>query len=136
MSKLSVALALSGAALVALPQAAAAQSMGAPTGAEITGHSVQVNTNGVTNTVYFDPGGSARILSAGGREVQGQWFIENQNLCLATGGGARECWPYQSAFVAGQPVTLTSSCGTSTWTPISTAQPMMAPPPVRQGERG
>lgn len=135
MSKLSVALALGGAMLIALPQAAAAQ-MGAPNGAEITGHSVQVNAGGVTNTVYFDPGGSARILSAGGREVQGQWFIENQNLCLATGGGARECWPYQQAFVAGQPMTMTSSCGTSQWTAVSTAQPMMAPPPVRQGERG
>jgi hypothetical protein len=30
-------------------------------GTEITGQSVQVETNGVTNTVYFDPGGVARI---------------------------------------------------------------------------
>ncbi len=103
-------------------------------GAEITGHAVQVETNGVVNTVNFDPGGSARIVSPSGQTVQGRWFIDNQQLCLET--SARECWPYQQAFQTGQQVVLTSSCAaTSRWTPISTNQPMM-PTMQRRGERG
>jgi len=138
MKKTSVAAALGGAFLVSAfaSGSAAAQSMGPPNGAEITGHAVQVDTNGVVNTVYFDQGGAARIVSQGGTEVQGRWFVENQNLCLATGSTARECWPYQAAFRAGQPVVLTSDCqATSRWTAMSTTEPPL-PPPVRRGERG
>ena len=43
-------------ALGALPAAALAQAW--TPGSEIVGQSVQVTTNGVTNTVYLDPGGS------------------------------------------------------------------------------
>jgi len=101
---------------------------------EITGHSVQVQTGAVTNTIYFDPGGNARIVTPSGNEVQGRWFVENQNLCLQT-SSARECWPYRTAFETGRAVDLTSSCsGTSRWTPIST-QPMM-PATRSRGERG
>ena len=133
MNKTSVA-ALGGAFLIALaPQAASAQTGWTP-GMEITGHAVQVQTNGVTNTVYFDPGGNARIVTPSGSEVQGRWSVENQNLCLSTGAGARECWPYRTAFQTGQAVDLTSSCSvTSRWTPIST-QPM--PTVQSRGERG
>ena len=134
MKKSSVTAVLGGAALVSLlmPIAAAAQM---PMGAEITGHAVRVDSAGVINTVYYDPGGSARIVSASGREVPARWFVENQQLCLET--GARECWPYQTAFQAGQPVTLTSTCAaTSSWTALSTAP--LGPPPTmeRSGERG
>ena len=135
MNKTSVAAALGGAMLVslALPQAASAQ-MWTPTGAEITGHAVRVETGGQTNTVHFDPGGTARIETQSGRMVDGRWFVENQNLCLQT-SAARECWPYRAAFQAGQPMDLTSSCAiTSRWTPISTMQPM--PTQQRSGERG
>ena len=34
-------------------------------GSEIVGQSVQVTTNGVTNTIYLDPGGVARIVTPG-----------------------------------------------------------------------
>ncbi|HEV2748054.1 MAG TPA: hypothetical protein VGW34_12245 [Allosphingosinicella sp.] len=136
MNKTFVAVALGGALLAFAPQAAAAQGMGPPTGAEITGHSVQAETNGVVNTIYFDAGGGVRIVSPAGREVQGTWTVENNRLCLATGAGALECWTYQSAFQPGQPVTLTSDCGTSRWTAVSTATMMPPEPPVRQGERG
>lgn len=133
MNKASVA-ATGGAFLLAAfaSTGAAAQSMWMP-GSEITGHGVQVQTNGVNNTVYFDPGGNARIVSQGGTEVQGRWSVANQQLCLETGTN-RECWPYQRAFQAGQPVDLTSTCSvTSRWTPISVQQ--MAPM-QRSGERG
>ena len=133
MNKTSVA-ALGGALLLAWAPQAAAQTGWTP-GMEITGHAVQVQTGGVTNTVYFDPGGTARIVTPSGSEVQGRWSVENQNLCLSTGAGGRECWPYRTAFQAGQAVDLTSSCSvTSRWTPIST-QPM-APTVQSKGERG
>lgn len=135
MNKTSIAIALGGALLAFAPQAALAQ-MGPPTGAELIGQSVQVDTNGVVNTIYFDPGGTARIMSSGGREVQGNWFMENGRMCLQTGTG-RECWSgYNAPFTAGMPMTMTSDCGTSRWTAVSTAQPMMPEPPVRRGERG
>lgn len=135
MNKTSVAAAVSGAFLVSLLAApAAAQSTWIP-GNEITGHAVRVDTNGVTNTVYFDPGGQARIVSQGGTEVMGRWSAANQQLCLETGANVRECWPYQTAFQAGQPVDLTSTCAvTSRWTPLSVQQ--MQPTMQRSGERG
>lgn len=141
MNKTSVAAALGGASLIFVfaPQAASAQAW--PTGAELNGQSISVERGGVVNTVYFDPGGMARITSDTGREVQGRWFVENQTLCLQLATGDRECWPYQAAFPAGQPVSLTSSCGPSTWTWLAAA-PMPPPPPPpeptfeRGGERG
>ncbi|HEX8401133.1 MAG TPA: hypothetical protein VF628_05460 [Allosphingosinicella sp.] len=123
----------SGAMLACLAAPTAAFAQGGPDGSEIIGHSVQVEANGTTNTVFFDPGGNARILSAAGTEVQGRWSVANQQMCLSV-GSLRECWPYQQAFQAGQPVTLTSDCAvTSRWTPVSTAP---TAPPTRRGERG
>ena len=119
------------AAAVALPAAASAQAW--TPGAEIVGQSVQVTTNGVTNTVYLDAGGSARIVTPGGNTLPGTWSAAGGQLCL-NNGTAQECWPYASPFQAGQPVTLTSSCGSSsTWLASSTNS---APPPAGRSERG
>ena len=102
-------------------------------GSEISGQSAQVTTNGVTNTVYFDPGGGARIVSPGGTTVNATWSAATGQLCLNT-GAAQECVPYASAFQAGVPVSLTSSCGSATtWTANGTNA--MAPPRAG-GERG
>lgn len=115
-------------AIAALPSAAFAQAVGS----EIIGQPVQVTTNGVTNTVYLDPGGTARIVTPGGNTVAGTWTAANGQLCLSN-GSAQECWPYNSPFQPGQPQTLTSSCNsTSTWL----AQNTNEPPPVEKGERG
>lgn len=138
MRKTSVAAGLGGGllAMVLGASGAAAQTAWQP-GSELAGHSVQVNANGVVNTVYFDQGGTARILTPSGREVAGRWTTENQTLCLETGAAVRECWPYATAFQAGVPVTLTSSCAvTSQWTPVSTATPPPPPAMERRGERG
>ena len=127
------AFACAAAMVCAMAPLSAAAAQGMANGSEIIGHSIQVEANGTTNTVYFDPGGNARILSAGGTEVPGRWSVANQQLCLSV-GTLRECWPYQAAFQAGQPVTLTSDCAvTSRWTPVSTAP---TAPPTRSGERG
>ena len=115
--------------LMALPGVAVAQD-----GSEIIGQPLQVTTNGATNTIYLDPGGTARILTPSGNTVPGNWSIANGQLCLSA-AGAQECWPYTTPFSVGQPLTLASSCNqSSTWlaTPTNTA-----PPPARQGgERG
>jgi hypothetical protein len=115
--------------LTALPGVAFAQAA-----TEIIGQPIQVTTNGVTNTVYLDAGGTARIMTPGGNTVPGTWTAANSQLCLSN-GSAQECWPYTAPFQAGQAVTLTSSCNsTSTWLAASTNGP---PPPAGQkGERG
>ena len=116
------------ASVVALPGVALAQWT---PGSEVVGQSVQVTTNGVTNTVYLDQGGAARIVSPGGNMVQGSWTAANGQLCLSAGAGT-ECWPYAGPFQAGQPVTLTSNCNaTSTWLATSTNGPT-----GQRGERG
>jgi hypothetical protein len=128
MSKGVVTSLVYGAVLLGAPLSAA-YAQWTP-GSELVGQAVQVETNGVANTIYFDPGGAARIVSPNGTVVPGTWSAANSQLCLQTGGG-QECWPYQSAFQAGQPVTLVSSCQVSSrWTPQSTN-----PTQVR-GERG
>jgi hypothetical protein len=133
MSKRLTASKLILAALVAVPAASFAQ-VWVP-GSEIVGQSVVVETNGVANTVYFDAGGAARIVSPQGKVVNASWTAANNNLCL-NNGAASECWPYQQAFQAGQRVTLTSNCqAVSNWLPNGTNS--MAPPVKENlGERG
>lgn len=111
-----------------VPGAALAQ--GWTPGSEVVGQSIQVTTNGVTNTVYLDPAGAARVITPGGRTVPGTWTASGGQLCLSTGGPS-ECWPYTGPFQAGQPVTLTSNCNsTSTWLASATNGP------TPRGERG
>ena len=128
--KLTSAL-VAGMTLVAASGAASAQTW--TPGSEIVGQSVQVNTNGTVNTVYFDQGGAARIMTPSGNSTPGRWSVASEQLCLDIGTGPAECWPYKSAFQAGQNVTLTSSCGaTSQWLANSTN----APEQQRMPERG
>jgi len=116
--------------IIGVPGMALAQAV---PGSEIVGQPVTVTTNGVSNTVYLDPGGTARVMTPGGNTVAGTWSAANGQLCLST-GAAQECWPYASPFQAGQPVTLTSSCGSSsTWLASSTNTP---PATGQRGERG
>lgn len=129
MQKPSLATAIAGLAVLTAPAAALAQW--AP-GSEIVGQTVQVTTNGVNNSIFLGPGGQAQITTPGGNVIPASWTAANGQLCLNT-GAARECWAYNAAFQPGQPVTLTSTCGTSTWLANSTNQP---PAPQVQGERG
>ena len=128
-NKLAAAL-LAGMTVIVAPGAASAQ-MWTP-GSEIVGQSVQVNTNGTVNTVYFDQGGAARIMTPAGNSIPGRWSVANQQLCLDIGTGPGECWPYRSAFQAGQNVSLTSSCNvTSQWLANSTNMPEQQSMPER-----
>ena len=130
MKKPSLATALASAAVLFAPAAAFAQWV---PGSEITGQTVMVQTNGITNSVYFGPGGQATITTPGGTVIPATWSASGGNLCL-NNGTAQECWPYASAFQPGQQVTLTSNCGTSSWLANSTNQPPPPQPPA--GERG
>ena len=136
-----VAAVLGSAALVAAaPSTASAQTgmMMTPTGAELQGHAVRVETPTGWNTLYFEPNGALRIAAPSGNEVaRGRWFVQDQTMCLALESGARECVPYQRAFQASQPVSLISDCGTaSQWTALSVNQMAPPPEPRRRGERG
>ena len=132
MSKRLICRMIAGTALMAAPLTAGFAQTWIP-GSEIAGHSVQVETNGVMNTVMFQPGGVASIQTPGGNAVPATWSVSNNMLCL-NASGAQECWPYTQPFQAGQQMTLTSSCQVaSRWLPLSTSQPPM-PAPV--GERG
>lgn len=120
-----------GLSIVALPSAAFAQ--GWTPGSEIVGQQVQVTTNGTTNTVMLNPGGTAAITTPNGTAVPATWQAANGQLCLSASGG-QECWPYNNPFQAGQPQTLTSSCNSaSTWLAQNTNQP---PTRAQKGERG
>jgi hypothetical protein len=132
--KIGILLRIAAASLAvgSLPGAAFGQAGWTP-GSEIVGQPVQVTTNGVTNTVYLDQGGTARIMTPAGNTVPASWSASSGQLCLSE-GGAQECWPYAGPFQAGQPTTLTSSChATSTWLAATTNGP---PPPATRGERG
>ena len=130
MSKKLTAALVAGMGLIVAPSAASAQ-MWTP-GSEIVGQSVQVNTNGTVNTVYFDQNGAARIMTPSGNSVPGRWSVANQQLCLDIGTGPAECWPYRSAFQAGQNVSLTSNCNvTSQWLANSTNMPEQQSMPER-----
>lgn len=116
--------------IVALPGVAFAQAWSP--GSEILGQPIQVTTNGVTNTVYLDAGGTARVVTPGGNTLPATWTAASGQMCL-NNGAAQECWPYNSPFQAGMPQTLTSSCAsTSTWLAQATNQAM----PTARGERG
>jgi len=136
MNSLSVArVPVAIAAAAALPAAAFAQPAWTPA-SEIVGQPVQVTTNGVTDTISLSPGGQATITSPGGTVVNGGWAATGGQLCLMN-GAARECVPYAGPFQAGQPMTLTSSCGaTETWLAAATNAPPAPPPPAVKGERG
>ncbi|HEX3424307.1 MAG TPA: hypothetical protein VHS33_13035 [Sphingomicrobium sp.] len=124
-----------GIAVGLIPAAALAQAGWTP-GVEVIGQPIQVTTNGVTNTVYLDPGGQLRVMTPGGQTIPGSWTAANGQLCLSV-AGRQECVPYSGPFQAGAPTTLTSSCGASeTWLAQATNAP--PPPPARgqKGERG
>ena len=138
--KIVAGFAVASLAFIAIPVTAASAQAGWVPGSEIVGQSVQVQTNGVTNTVYFDPGGAARIMTPNGTAIPATWTASGGNLCLY-GSGSQECWPYQAPFQAGQPMMLTSSCQASSQWLASATNPMMPPPvqqpmPQTQGERG
>ena len=98
---------------------------------EVIGQPIQATTNGVTNTLYFDPDGTVRIITPNGNTVAGTWAMQNGNLCV-TKGGVTACWPY-TQFVAQQPKTMTSSCNSvTTWV----AQNTNGPQNRGSGERG
>jgi hypothetical protein len=107
-------------AFVALSAATAASAQWVP-GTEIAGQQVQVQTNGVLNTVYFESGGVAQISSpSGATVVTANWTAADGKICLKT-ESTFDCYPYRAPFTARVPVDLLSDCGVlSRWTALTT----------------
>ncbi|MGI8704759.1 MAG: hypothetical protein ACR2JJ_03005, partial [Sphingomicrobium sp.] len=117
-----------GAAMLAPLSAAVAQVPGS----EIVGQTLQVQAQGVTNSVYLAPDGTAQITTPQGMTVPATWSAANNQFCIAAGGNT-ECVPYSQPFQPGQQVALTSSCQqVLTLLATSTNQPVQQP----TGERG
>lgn len=116
------------AALASLFLASAASAQWVP-GSEIMGQQVQVQTNGVTNVITFQPDGVATISSpSGAKVVNANWTAGDGQLCLTT-SSTYDCYTYNAPFQAGQPVDLLSNCAVrSRWL----ASSINVPP----GERG
>jgi hypothetical protein len=90
-------------AIAALVTASAASAQWVP-GMEITGQQVQVQTNGVMNTITFEPNGVARITSpTGATVVDATWTASAGKLCLQT-SSTFDCYPYAAPFTANVPV--------------------------------
>jgi hypothetical protein len=120
-----------GAAMVA-PLGIAAAQVGWVPGSEIAGQTLQVQAQGVTNSVYLAPDGTAQITSPRGTTVPATWSAANNQLCIAAAGNT-ECVPYTRPFQPGQQIALTSSCQqVLTLLATSTNQPVHQP----AGERG
>jgi hypothetical protein len=115
-------------AMVSLAISSTAAAQWVP-GSEITGQQVQVQTNGVTNVITFEPNGVAQISSpSGAKVVPATWTAANGELCLNTSNSS-DCYAYTAPFQAGQPVDLLSRCAVrSRWL----ASAVTLPP----GERG
>jgi hypothetical protein len=107
-------------ALFALSAASAASAQWVP-GSEIAGQRVEVETNGILNTVYFEVGGVAQISSpSGAKVVTASWTARGGKLCLTT-DRTFDCYAYQKPFTARYPVTLVSDCGVvSRWVALTT----------------
>ena len=105
-------------------------------GDELVGNTVDIRfSDGSVNSVMFDQGGRATIQGDGVTDYA-SWLVSDNQLCLQT-TAARECWSYTQSFVAGQPMSLASSCdGVSEWTARSVNAPVQAAPVSRMGERG
>ncbi|MDQ3477839.1 MAG: hypothetical protein M3438_01565 [Pseudomonadota bacterium] len=120
-------------ALVIAPAAGAVAQSGWVPGTEIVGQTLQVQTNGVTNTITLNADGTATIMTPDGQAMPGTWSAANNQLCMSV-GGPQECWPYAQAFQAGRQIALTSNCNqVSTWMASATNQPPQQQP---MGERG
>jgi hypothetical protein len=106
---------------IALSSASVAAAQWSP-GMEIMGQEVQVQTNGVVNTISFQPNGVATIRSpSGATVVDATWTSDAGQLCLKT-ANTFDCYPYRAPFTARMPVDLISNCGVrSRWTALSTA---------------
>lgn len=119
-------------AVVAAPAGVVVAQAGWVPGSEIAGQTLQVQTQGVLNTVYLAPDGTATFTTPQGTSVQGTWSAANNQLCLSA-SGITECWPYTQPFQPGQQVALTSNCNQ-----VSTFLAQSTNPPAQQpaGQRG
>jgi len=68
---------------------------------------------GEVNTLTFSQDGTVRsLIHSTGQIGEGRWWVRNRQLCIRWHGTAlAECWPYVTAWVAGETVTVMSDRG-------------------------
>ena len=105
----------------------------AATGDELQGHTVDVVfADGTSNSIYFGSNGQALVSGPQGATMTANWYVQNDQLCLQS-GGTQECWGYSQPFQTGMTRTLESGCDASSqWT----ARSVNSPAPMMTGERG
>lgn len=105
-------------------------------GDELRGQTVDmIFADGTRNSVFFGATGVATIANATGQSAKANWFMQGDQICLRA-AATTECWNYSGPFVAGQTVSMTSSCDTtSSWTARNVNPPRERVAPI-MGERG
>jgi hypothetical protein len=142
MKKFLTSSAIAAAALVSATGAHAQMQ----SGAELIGQTVDiVFADGTRNSIIFGSGGQARINGTNGASTAATWAVNGADLCLMA-SGQQECFAYTNRFVAGQAMSMASSCGAaSQWMARSVNAPPAPPPPppppapepeIMAGERG
>ena len=65
------------------------------------------------NTLTFRPDGTVtNVVHSNNMAAQGHWWVVDNQLCINWAGTNRpECWPYPTAWVPGETLTLTSDRG-------------------------
>jgi hypothetical protein len=82
-----------------------------PSGAELVGNSLRMETQrGQVSRLIFRGDGVVRA-DFGRNSVRGRWEIVDRQLCFHWQGAPRECWPYRSSFERGRTRELTSDRG-------------------------
>ena len=106
--------------VAARPASAAEVEYPAPPGAGALGSelyapnaTVRVDLPTDVNTLTFHSDGSVDNLVHSNKMVaHGRWWVVRNQLCINWSGTHRpECWPYPTAWVPGQTLTLTSDRG-------------------------
>jgi hypothetical protein len=69
--------------------------------------------SGEVNTLTFSQDGTVRNLIHSSREIaEGRWWVTNGELCMRWHGTTiPECWPYVTAWKAGETVSVRSDRG-------------------------
>jgi hypothetical protein len=96
----------------ALTACAAGQSGPESAASRLEGRSLRVTAaSGQVSTLRLSEGGAV-TASFGGREVEGRWAMDGDQLCFTWSGSFRECWPYAVPLRPGESRSITSSRGT------------------------
>lgn len=86
-------------------------------GSEVVGNYLEIDFGKSRNRLTLLSSNKATIGGENGVISYASWSTRSGKLCLQLENGAKECWPYRTAFKPGQTMRLVSDCGVaSSWT--------------------